>query len=167
MSDVADSGAAERLPKARTGIRGLDEITKGGLPRGRTTLLVGAAGSGKTVLGVQFLVEGAREFGEPGVLLTFEESTAKVSANVARWASKDTSELVRAEHVERAIEQKVLRSNLIEQRLLEMVAEGSLLLDFDGERVGQVNGLSVADLGDYVFGRPVRITASAGPGGER
>ena len=71
------------LPKAATGIRGLDEITAGGLPRGRTTLVAGGAGSGKTLLGLQFLVAGAREYGEPGVLLTFEESTAKVSANVA------------------------------------------------------------------------------------
>ena len=71
------------LPKASTGIGGLDEVTGGGLPRGRTTLVAGGAGSGKTLLGLQFLVAGAREYGEPGVLLTFEESTAKVSANVA------------------------------------------------------------------------------------
>jgi len=89
---------------------------------------------------------------------------AGLAAEASHWASKDASELVRAEHVDRAIERKVLRSNLIEQRLLEMVAEGTLLLDFDGGRVGQINGLSVAELGDYAFGRPVRITASAGPG---
>ncbi|MGE5697697.1 MAG: circadian clock protein KaiC [Candidatus Sericytochromatia bacterium] len=86
MTDVI-SGTAEpagaALPKAATGIRGLDEITRGGLPRGRTTLLSGGAGTGKTLLALQFLVAGAREYGEPGVLLTFEESTAKVSANVA------------------------------------------------------------------------------------
>ena len=86
VTDVI-SGTAEAagptLPKAATGIRGLDEITRGGLPRGRTTLLTGGAGTGKTLLALQFLVAGAREYGEPGVLLTFEESTAKVSANVA------------------------------------------------------------------------------------
>lgn len=86
VTDVI-SGTAEpagaALPKAATGIRGLDEITRGGLPRGRTTLLSGGAGTGKTLLALQFLVAGAREYGEPGVLLTFEESTAKVSANVA------------------------------------------------------------------------------------
>ena len=71
------------LPKAPTGIRGLDEITGGGLPKGRSTLVTGGAGSGKTLLGLEFLVAGAREFGEPGVLVTFEESAAKVSANVA------------------------------------------------------------------------------------
>jgi circadian clock protein KaiC len=74
-------GAA--LQKAPTGIRGLDEITRGGLPQGRSTLVVGGTGSGKTLLGLQFLVAGAREHGEPGVLVTFEESAEKVSANVA------------------------------------------------------------------------------------
>ena len=79
--DGADRGPS--LPKAPTGIRGLDEITAGGLPRGRSTLVTGGTGSGKTLLGVQFLVAGAREYGEPGVLVTFEESAGKVSANVA------------------------------------------------------------------------------------
>jgi lon-related putative ATP-dependent protease len=89
---------------------------------------------------------------------------AGLAAEASHWAAKDGSRLVGAEHVERAIERKVRRSDLIEQRLLEMVAEGTLMLDLDGERIGQVNGLSVLDLGDYTFGRPVRITASAGPG---
>ncbi len=79
--DGADGRLA--LPKAPTGIRGLDEITGGGLPRGRSTLVTGGTGSGKTLLGLQFLVAGAREYGEPGVLVTFEESAVKVSANVA------------------------------------------------------------------------------------
>jgi predicted ATP-dependent protease len=89
---------------------------------------------------------------------------AGLAAEASHWAASDGSELVRAEDVERAIEEKILRSNLIEQRLLEMMDEGTLMLDFDGERVGQINGLSVLELGDYTFGRPVRITASAGPG---
>ena len=79
--DGAEGGP--RLPKAPTGIRGLDEITGGGLPRGRSTLVTGGTGSGKTLLGLQFLVAGAREYGEPGVLVTFEEPAGKVSANVA------------------------------------------------------------------------------------
>jgi len=89
---------------------------------------------------------------------------AGLAAEASHWATHNEDLLVGAEHVERAIERKIQRSNLIEQRLLEMVAEGALMLDFDGERVGQVNGLSVLDLGDYTFGRPVRITATAGPG---
>jgi circadian clock protein KaiC len=62
------------LPKAPTGIAGLDEITNGGLPRGRPTLVVGGAGCGKTLLALEFLVRGAREYGEPGVFMSFEET---------------------------------------------------------------------------------------------
>ena len=69
------------LPKAPTGIRGFDEITLGGLPRGRATLVTGAAGAGKSLFGVEFLVRGASEFDEPGVLMTFEESIADMAAN--------------------------------------------------------------------------------------
>ena len=89
---------------------------------------------------------------------------AGLAAEASHWAARESNELVRAEHVERAIEQKVRRSDLIERHLQEMVKEGTLLLDFDGERIGQINGLSVLELSDYTFGRPVRITASAGPG---
>lgn len=71
------------LPKAPTGIKGLDEVVGGGLPRGRTTLVTGGAGSGKTLLGMEFLVAGARDYGEPGLLVTFEESAVKVRDNVA------------------------------------------------------------------------------------
>ncbi len=83
LMSPAEAGAGRGLPKAPTGIKGLDEITGGGLPRGRTTLVTGSAGSGKTLLGVQFLVAGAREYGEPGVLVSFEESAENLSANVA------------------------------------------------------------------------------------
>ena len=69
--------------KARTGITGFDEITGGGLPRGRPTLVTGAAGSGKTLFGIEFLVRGARDFGEPGVLLAFEEAQSDLATNVA------------------------------------------------------------------------------------
>ncbi len=71
------------LQKAPTGIIGFDEITNGGLPRGRPTLVTGAAGSGKTMFGIEFLVRGARDFGEPGVLLAFEEAQADLVTNVA------------------------------------------------------------------------------------
>jgi len=77
-----DTPVGPGLPKAPTGIRGLDEVTGGGLPRGRVALVTGAAGTGKTLLALEFLVAGAREYGEPGVLVTFEESSAKVTQNV-------------------------------------------------------------------------------------
>src|ERR1700733_5362091 len=71
------------LPKCPTGIHGLDEITLGGLPRGRPTLVCGSAGCGKTLLGMEFLVRGATEFGEPGVCISFEETADELSNNVA------------------------------------------------------------------------------------
>lgn len=70
------------LPKVPTGIQGLDEIT-GGLPKGRTTLICGSTGCGKTVLGMEFLVHGATRFDEPGVFIAFEESAADLTANFA------------------------------------------------------------------------------------
>ena len=76
MSDKTDPTPIDPagLPKAATGIRGLDEITGGGLPRGRPTLVCGGAGCGKTMLAAEFLVRGAVEHGEPGVFMMFEES---------------------------------------------------------------------------------------------
>src|ERR1700682_4171743 len=71
------------LSKCPTGIHGLDEITLGGLPRGRPTLVCGSAGCGKTLLGMEFLVRGAMEFGEPGVCLSFEETAKELASNVA------------------------------------------------------------------------------------
>ena len=75
MSDSA-------LPKSPTGIQGLDEITGGGLPTGRPTLVCGSAGCGKTMLAMEFLVRGATQFGEPGVFMMFEENAAELTANV-------------------------------------------------------------------------------------
>jgi circadian clock protein KaiC len=74
--------AREQLPKARTGIEGLDQITLGGLPRGRPTLVCGSAGCGKTLLAMEFLVRGASEFGEPGAYITFEETETELAQNV-------------------------------------------------------------------------------------
>jgi len=76
------SRAVKTLPKAPTGIAGLDQITLGGLPRGRPTLVCGSAGCGKTLLGIEFLVRGVLEFGEPGVCMTFEETAADLALNV-------------------------------------------------------------------------------------
>lgn len=73
----------EPLQKVPSGIRGLDEITFGGLPRGRTTLITGRAGSGKTLLAMEFLVRGANQFGEPGVFMAFEETEADLRKNFA------------------------------------------------------------------------------------
>jgi len=71
------------LPKAPTGIQGLDEITKGGFPRGRPTLVCGSAGAGKTLLAMEFLVRGATEYNEPGVFMAFEETAPELTQNVS------------------------------------------------------------------------------------
>src|SRR5271157_5661895 len=71
------------LAKAPTGIQGLDEVTGGGLPKGRVTLVCGSAGCGKSLLAMEFLVHGAVRYGEPGVCMDFEETEAKLAANVA------------------------------------------------------------------------------------
>ena len=82
-NDCKSISPATRLPKCPTGIQGLDEITGGGLPRGRPTLVCGGAGCGKTLFAAEFLVRGAAQFGEPGVFMSFEETEAELKANVA------------------------------------------------------------------------------------
>jgi circadian clock protein KaiC len=73
----------KQLPKSPTGIQGLDEITAGGLPKGRPTLICGGAGCGKTLLAMEFLVRGATLFNEPGVFMAFEETAKDLAQNVA------------------------------------------------------------------------------------
>ncbi|MGZ6639612.1 MAG: circadian clock protein KaiC, partial [Solirubrobacteraceae bacterium] len=93
----------DALSKAPTGIPGLDEVTDGGLPRGRTTLLCGGPGCGKTLMALQFLVRGAVDGGEPGVFVAFEESPAELAQNVASlgWDLKDLQArgLLAIEHI--------------------------------------------------------------------
>ena len=72
-----------RLEKSPTGMKGLDEITNGGLPKGRPTLVCGAAGCGKTLFAMEFLVRGATQFNEPGVFMSFEETAEELINNVA------------------------------------------------------------------------------------
>src|SRR6185503_2722782 len=70
------------FPKTPTGISGLDEITEGGFPKGRPTLVCGSAGCGKTLMAMQFLVKGITDYNEPGVFMSFEESAKDLSQNV-------------------------------------------------------------------------------------
>ncbi len=71
------------LPKILTGINGLDEITQGGIPKGRPTLICGEAGSGKTLFSIEFIINGATKYDEPGVFVAFEEKTHELATNVA------------------------------------------------------------------------------------
>src|SRR5579863_4777298 len=100
--------AEATLAKSRTGIEGLDEITGGGLPQGRPTLVCGSAGCGKTLLAMEFLVRGTVQYGEPGVFLAFEETAEELAENV-RSLGFDLDDLVRRRqlavdyvHVERS-----------------------------------------------------------------
>ena len=96
------------LPRCATGIQGLDEITGGGVPRGRPSLICGGAGCGKTLLAMEFLVRGAVQFGEPGVFMSFEETAAELKSNVSSLGF-ELADLVRRKklvldhvHVERS-----------------------------------------------------------------
>jgi circadian clock protein KaiC len=88
----------QTLQKALTGITGLDEITGGGLPKGRPTLICGDAGSGKTVFSIEFIVKGAMQYNEPGVFVAFEEKTEELAINVASLGF-DLNKLIAAKKV--------------------------------------------------------------------
>jgi circadian clock protein KaiC len=83
MADPINGHEQQQLKKCLTGIKGFDELTNGGLPRGRTALICGAAGCGKTLMAMQFLVNGASLYDEPGVFMSFEENEKELSENVA------------------------------------------------------------------------------------
>ncbi|HEY5902910.1 MAG TPA: ATPase domain-containing protein, partial [Anaerolineales bacterium] len=89
----APGSATAGIAKARSGIAGLDEITGGGLPRGRTTLVCGGPGCGKTLFGMEFVVNGARNEKEAGLFLAFEETAEELAENVASLGF-DIEELV-------------------------------------------------------------------------
>lgn len=80
------------------------------------------------------------------------------------WAGEENESVVQGKHVEQAIEARVYRSNMIEEHIQEMIDRGTLMIDVKGEKVGQVNGLAVYNIGDYMFGKPSRITASVSMG---
>jgi len=85
--------SAKTIAKAKTGIQGLDEITFGGLPAGRPTLVCGSAGAGKTMFAAEFIIRGATEFNEPGVFMMFEENAEELTENV-RSLGFDLDDLV-------------------------------------------------------------------------
>lgn len=89
---AAADGTIAKMP---TGIEGFDEITNGGLPAGRTTLVCGRAGSGKTVMALEFLINGAKQFDEPGVFIAFEETQQELTQNIASFGV-DLAELERS-----------------------------------------------------------------------
>lgn len=106
------------LPKSPTGIQGLDEITGGGLPTGRPTLICGSAGCGKTLLSMEFIVRGATQFNEPGVFMAFEETDKELSENVVSLGF-DLDELVKRKKI-------ILDHVHIERREIEETGEYDL-----------------------------------------
>ena len=88
-----DAATEQVFPKTASGIRGLDEITFGGLPKGRPTLIAGGPGSGKTLMSMEFLIRGATDYNEPGVFMAFEETGEELAQNVVSLGF-DLNELI-------------------------------------------------------------------------
>jgi ATP-dependent Lon protease len=107
---------------------------------------------------------GARLAGDKDKITAEFSQLIDIAVEASFWARKENSTIVNKRYVQRAVDQKVYRSDLIAEKIREFIQNGTLLLRVDGEVVGQVNGLSVIQLGDYTFGRPMRLTASVGVG---
>jgi ATP-dependent Lon protease len=115
--------------------------------------------------GVAAVIEvGARLAGRQDRLSTRFSDIADVVREADYWAGKEQKRFVQAKHVDRAMRQRAQRVNLAEERVQRSIDQGMLLLDVRGGKIGQVNGLTVYDLGDYAFGRPARITSEVSMG---
>src|ERR1700720_421541 len=107
---------------------------------------------------------GVRQAGRRNKVTARFPELADLAREAAYIARQDGAALVNAVHVRRAREARIERHNLTETKIREMIEEGTLMIETDGTRVGQINGLSVLEIGGYAFGKPVRITASASLG---
>ena len=112
----------------------------------------------------KLLEQSARLVEDQEKLSTHFGALADVIREANFWARQENSAQISGKHIRQALEAKIYRSNLIAERLNEMIERGTLLIETAGQTVGQVNGLAVLNLGDYEFGKPSRITASVGPG---
>jgi ATP-dependent Lon protease len=107
---------------------------------------------------------GVRLAGRQKKLSTEFHRVTDILREASYWAGKDGSPAVTEKHVDQAIAEKIYRKKMIEEKLQEMIEDGIILIDSEGSRVGQVNGLSVYDMGEYSFGKPSRITAQTSMG---
>jgi lon-related putative ATP-dependent protease len=115
--------------------------------------------------GVAGVVEfGVRVAGTQKKLSTRFTVIADLIRESSYWAQNAGSKVVKHEHVEKAIEEWIKRVSLIEDKIQEMIEDGTIMIDSEGQVVGQINGLSVYDLGEYAFGKPTRITARTSMG---
>ncbi|MCX6579768.1 MAG: ATP-binding protein [Candidatus Aminicenantes bacterium] len=107
---------------------------------------------------------GVRLAGKQKKLSTQFNRVADVLREANYWALKDKKKMITDKYIHKAIEEKNQRSALVEEKIQEMIAEGSIMIATEGGEVGQVNGLAVYDMGDYMFGKPSRITANVSVG---
>ncbi len=115
--------------------------------------------------GVAAVVEhGVRMAGRQKKLTTRFHLLADVLREASYWAGKENCQYVGEAHVEKAIQKRIYRVNLVEDKIQEMIEDGMIMIDSEGKVVGQVNGLAVYNLGDYAFGKPSRITAKVAMG---
>ncbi|UCC40054.1 MAG: AAA family ATPase [Candidatus Aminicenantes bacterium] len=115
--------------------------------------------------GIASVIEyGTRLAGRQKKISTRFHIIGDVLREASYWAGKDNKDQVNREHVEKAIHERFERVSLIEDKIQEMIEEGTIMIDTDGTVVGQVNGLSVYDMGEFAFGKPTRITARTAVG---
>jgi ATP-dependent Lon protease len=115
--------------------------------------------------GVAAVIEyGVRLAGRQKKLSTEFHRITDILREASYWGKKDHSDKVSEKHVDQAIAEKIYRKKMIEDKIQEMIDDGIILIDSDGAAVGQVNGLSVYDMGEYAFGKPSRITAKTSMG---
>jgi len=115
--------------------------------------------------GMAAIIEyGTRLAGRQKKISTRFHILADIIREASYWAQKDTSKTVSRNHVEQAVEERFERISLIEDKIQEMIEEGTIMIDTEGSTVGQVNGLSVYLMGEFSFGKPTRITASTAVG---
>ena len=107
---------------------------------------------------------GVRLAGKQEKLSTRFHQIADLVREASYWADEQGSAHVTETHVDMAVQSRIERLNLVEAKIQEMIHEGQIMIDTDGSVVGQVNGLSILDMGDYAFGRPSRITAKTAMG---
>lgn len=114
---------------------------------------------------VERLIEfGARKAEDRQKVSATYAEIADIVREAGYWARKDNGQCVSTRHVQQAIEQRTFRSNRLEEEIRELITQGAILVDLDGRKVGQVNGLSILQVGDHTFGRPSRVTASVAMG---
>ena len=130
----------------------LRQAEKAGLPGPEESAIAG------------ILEHGARLAGDRERITSRVNSLTDILMEAGHYARLESSASTTRAHVSRAIEQRFHRSNLILEKIQKMIARGQIMIDVTGTREGQVNGLSVTDMGDVAFGRPIRITASVNPG---